>query len=164
MENSLSNNNYLESLVEQIKEIDTTELNDDVSEDSVSTVIEEQKIYFWIRLYLKEEDPNVKIGDDIIIRWQQSGEELETKFFAWGKKGFEKNSDENITNYNPEDDKKILSLMVDENIVNTSKDIPFIRTLFKTGRHYEYQLVKRSDLIFVNKRNDMILDYFDCDF
>jgi hypothetical protein len=164
MENSLSNNNYLESLVEQIKEIDTTELNDDVSEDAVSTVIEDQKVYFWIRLFLKEEDPNLKIGDDIIIKWNHSGEELITKFFAWGKKGFEKDLKDNITNYNPEDDKKVLSLMIDEKSVNYNEDIPFIRTLFKTGRHYEYQLVKRSELLFINNRNGMILDYFDCDF
>ena len=54
--------------------------------------------------------------------------------------------------------------MVDENHVNYSQEIPFIRTLFKTGRHYEYQLMRRDELIFINKRNGIILDYFDCDF
>jgi hypothetical protein len=130
----------------------------------ISTVIEDQKIYFWIRLFLKEEDSNLKVGDDIIIKWNPSGEELETKFFAWGKKGFEKDLSEDITSYNPEDDKKVLSLMIDEKAVNYNDNIPFIRTLFKTGRHYEYQLVKRTDLVFINKRNGVILDYFDCDF
>lgn len=164
-ENDLIKSSYLESLVEQIKEIDTKDLKDsDLDVNPVSTVIEQQKIYFWIRLFLKEEDVDIKIGDDIIINWEPSGEKLLTKFFAWGKKGFEKDSNENITNYNPEDDQKILSLMIDENIVNNNKDIPFIRTLFKTGRHYEYHLIKRSDLVFINKRNNKILDYFDCDF
>jgi hypothetical protein len=162
--NEIQRSNYLESLVEQIKEIDTENLTDDVSEDAISTVIEEQKIYFWIRLYLKEEDSNLKVGDDIIIKWEPTGEELETKFFAWGKKGFEKDLSEDITSYNPEDDKKVLSLMIDEKAVNYNDNIPFIRTLFKTGRHYEYQLVKRTDLVFINKRNGVILDYFDCDF
>ena len=54
--------------------------------------------------------------------------------------------------------------MVDENEVNYSDEIPFIRTLFKTGRHYEYQLMRRSELLFIIESNDFILDYFDCDF
>lgn len=162
--NEIQKSNYLENLVEQIKEIDTENLTDDVSEDAISTVIEEQKIYFWVRLFLKEENPNIKVGDDIIIKWKPSGEELESKFFAWGKKGFEKDLQEDITGYNPEDDKKVLSLMIDERTVNYNEDIPFIRTLFKTGRHYEYQLVKRTDLVFINKRNGEELEWFDCDF
>lgn len=54
--------------------------------------------------------------------------------------------------------------MVDETTVNFGEGIEFIRTLFKTGRHYEYQLVRRDELLFINKRNGVILDYFDCDF
>ena len=76
----------------------------------------------------------------------------------------EKDYDEEIVNYNSEDDMKVLCLMVDEGQVNYNEDIPFVRTLFKVGRHFEYQLVKRSELLFVNDRNGMILDYFDCDF
>ena len=38
---------------------------------------------------------------------------------------------------NTEDDKKVLCLMIDEKTVNFSEEIPFIRTLFKTGRHFE---------------------------
>jgi hypothetical protein len=163
MEN-LSSNSYIEQIIDQIKDIDTTELSDDVNNEAILTVIEEQKIYFWIRLYLKEEDPNVQIGDDIIIRWTTSGEELLTKFAAWGKKGLERDHQDEVVNYNPEDDKKILCLMIDTKMVNFNDDIPFIRTLFKTGNHYEYQLVKRSDLLFVNSRNDIVLDYFDVDF
>jgi len=60
--------------------------------------------------------------------------------------------------------RKVLCLMVDEGMVNYNEDIHFVRTLFKVGRHYEYQLVKRSELLFINDRNGMILDYFDCDF
>lgn len=154
---------YLDDIVESIKSIDTENLTNDV-EEVKSVVIEEQKVYFWVRLYLKEEDPNVKPGDDIVIEWTPTGEKLETKFIAWGKKGFDKDSGDQITSYTTEDDKKILSLMIDTKMVNFNDDIPFIRTLFKTGYHYEYQLVKRDQLIFVNKSNGMILDYFDCDF
>jgi hypothetical protein len=89
---------------------------------------------------------------------------LLTKFAAWGKKGLERDHQDEVINYNPEDDKKILCLMIDTKMVNFNDEIPFIRTLFKTGNHYEYQLVKRTELLFVNNRNDIILDYFDVDF
>jgi len=157
---------YLEDLVEQVKSLDTTELSDKLSkeEKKIKQVVEEQKVYFWIRLYLKEEDSNLVIGDDISIKWTPTGEELKTKFICYGKTGLQKDYDEEIVNYNSEDDMKVLCLMVDEGQVNYNEDIPFVRTLFKTGRHFEYQLVKRSELLFVNDRNGMILDYFDCDF
>jgi hypothetical protein len=157
---------YLEDLVEQVKTLDTTELSDEISkeEQEIKQVVEEQKVYFWIRLYLKEEDSNLEIGDDISIKWTPTGEELKTKFICFGKTGLQKDYDEEIVNYNSEDDKKVLCLMVDEGQVNYNEDIPFVRTLFKVGRHFEYQLVKRSELLFVNDRNGMVLDYFDCDF
>ena len=157
---------YLEDLVEQVKSLDTTGLSDKISkeEKKIKQVVEEQKVYFWIRLYLKEEDSNLVIGDDISIKWTPTGEELKTKFICYGKTGLQKDYDEEIVNYNSEDDKKVLCLMVDEGQVNYNEDIPFVRTLFKVGRHFEYQLVKRSELLFVNDRNGMILDYFDCDF
>jgi len=129
-------------------------------------------------LYLKEEDLNIQVGDDIVIRYQprstfvdgvkiwesEEVEELVTKFVCYGKKGLEKDHDNEVVNYSNEDDSKILCLMVDEITVNFGEGIGFIRTLFKTGRHYEYQLVRRDELLFINKRNGVILDYFDCDF
>lgn len=164
MNNLAKQYDYLERLVEQVKDIDIDKLSDDVDQESTSKVIEEQKIYFWIRLYLNEEDPNVNIGDDITIKWTNSGEELKTKFIAYGKVGQNKDQGDEVANYNPEDDKRILCLMIDTKMVNFNEDIPFIRTLFKTGYHYEYQLVKRSELLFINDGNGMVLDYFDCDF
>ena len=155
---------YKEQLLEAIKSLDTEGLSDEMEIVSTSNIIEAQKIYFWIRLYLSEEDLNIQVGDDITISYEPSGEELVTKFICYGKSGLERDHNDEVINYNPEDDKKILCLMVDENHVNYSQEIPFIRTLFKTGRHYEYQLMRRDELIFINKRNGIILDYFDCDF
>ena len=54
--------------------------------------------------------------------------------------------------------------MVDQDIINKSTDIPFIRTLFKTGIHYEYQLAKRDELLFINDRTGTMIDYYDCDY
>ena len=155
-----------DNLVEQIKTIDTEEVKDwDKNTDPDMKVIEEQKVYIWIRLYLKEEC-DVQEGDDIFMTYKPSGEKLETKFICYDKTSLSKDHDdlEKITNFNPEDDKKILCLMVNQDHVNKNTDIPFIRTLFKSGNHYEYQLVKRDELIFINSRTNEVLDYFDCDY
>jgi len=161
---NITKSTYLDDIVETIKSIDTKNLSDDIDNSPLSKVIEEQKVYFWIRLFLKEEDPNINIGDDIVIEWVPTGEKLETKFIAWGKKGFDKDGGDEITSYSSEDDKKVLSLMIDTKMVNFNDNIPFIRTLFKTGYHYQDTIFRRSELLFVNKRNGMILDYFDSDF
>lgn len=155
---------HYDSIVEKIKQIDTNNLPDDVDNTPSSKVIDEQKVYFWIRLYLKEEDPNINPGDDIVIKWKPSGEELITKFIAYGKKGLDKDHEDEVTQYVNEDDKRILSLMIDTKMVNFNDEIPFIRTLFKTGYHYEYQLLKRNELLFINQKNNIELDYYDCDF
>lgn len=156
--------NYLDEIVDMLKSIDTEKLTDDIDNTPITNVIEEQKVYFWIRLFLKEEDPNIEIGDDIVIEWVPTGEKLETKFIAFGKKGFDKDGGDEITSYSSEDDEKVLSLMIETKMVNFNDEIPFIRTLFKTGYHYQDTLFRRSELLFINKRNGMVLDYFDCDF
>lgn len=159
---SIVKSDYREQILEKLRGIDTEGLSDEVV--TSSKIVEEQKIYFWIRLYLNEVSDNIQIGDDITIQYTPSSEELITKFVCYGKSGLERDHNDEVTNYNPDDDKRILCLMIDERVVNFGEGIPFIRTLFKTGYHYEYQLVKRNELLFVNKRNDVILDYYDCDF
>ncbi len=153
-----------EQLQEQVKDIDTSNLSDDVSSEVISTVTEEQKIYFWTRLYLRDENPNIEIGDDIIMSYTPSGEELKAKFVCFEKKGLGREQTDDVTSYNTEDDKKALCLMIDSKDVNYSDQIPFIRTLFKTGFHYDYQLVKRDELIFVLEKSGIMLDYYDVDF
>jgi len=153
-----------DNLVEQIKTIDTEVVKDwDKNTDPAMKVLEEQKVYVWIRLFLKEES-DVEIGDDIFMTYTPSGEKLETKFICYGKTDMGKNHDDEIINYNPDDDKKVLCLMVDQEKINKGTNIPFVRTLFKISIHYQYQLVKRDELIFVNSRTGKTLDYFDCDY
>ena len=152
-----------DNLVEQIKTIDTEVVKDwNKNTDPAMKILEEQKVYIWIRLYLKEES-DVEIGDDIFMTYTPSGEKLETKFICFGKEGMEKDND-GLVNWNSEENKKVLCLMVNQDHVNKNTDIPFIRTLFKTGIHYEYQLVKRDELLFINSRTSEILNYFDCDY
>ena len=153
-----------DNLVEKIKTIDTEEVKDWSSiRTTSSSVIEEQKVYIWIRLYLKEES-DVESGDNILMTYKTSGEKLSTIFVWYDKRGIMKDHDEEIVNYNGEEDRKVLCLMVNQDHINKNTDIPFIRTLFKTGIHYEYQLVRRDELLFINSRTGEILDYFDCDF
>jgi hypothetical protein len=153
-----------DNLVEKIKTINTEEVKDWYSNmGSDMKVIEEQKIYIWIRLFLKEES-NVEIGDNIFMTYTPSGEKLETKFICYGKTDMGKDHDDEIINYNPDDDNKVLCLMVDQEKINKGTNIPFVRTLFKISIHYQYQLVKRDELIFVNSRTGKTLDYFDCDY
>ena len=60
-----------------------------------------------------DELENIQIGDDIAIHWTPSGEELVTKFICYGKQGLERDHNDEVINYNPEDDKKVLCFMVD---------------------------------------------------
>lgn len=161
------NKSYKEDLIDKIRSIDIENSDFKSSVNGgfrpKSTVIEKQKVYFWIRLYLKKENTKVKPDDDIIIKYIPSGEMLNTKFICYAKPGSLKDNDGQVTNYTPEDDKKVLCLMVDSDKINKdSEDIPFIRTLFKIGRHYEYQLLKREDLLFLDKSGKS-LEYFDVD-
>jgi hypothetical protein len=164
MNNNITKTSYLDDIIESIKQIDTTGISDNVSNDVRTEIVDEQKVYFWIRLYLKDENPNIQVGDDIVIEYTPSGEKLKTKFICYDKKGLSVDHQDEITNYNPEDNKKVLCLMVDTKMVNYNDDIPFIRTLFKTSYHYDYQLIRRDELLFIGERNGMVLDYFDVDF
>ena len=160
----MTQNDIYAQLIEQVKQINTTDLSDDVDKSVTSIVTEEQKIYFWIRLYLKDDNINAEIGDDITLKYSISGEELKTKFICYDKLGLQRDHEDEVTSYNPEDNKKVLCLMIDTKMVNHNDDIPFIRTLFKTGLHYEYQLMKRDELQFIIDRNSIVLEYFDVDF
>lgn len=156
-----------DNLIEKIKTINTDTIEKwDENSQPTSNILEKQRVYIWIRLYLKEESSKIKIGDDISMVYRPSGEKLSTKFICYDKTTLTKDHDdlEKITNFNPEDDKKILCLMVDEDIINKGEEIPFIKTLFKTSHHYQYQLVKRDELVFINERTNEILEYFDCSY
>ena len=157
------------SLVEQAKSIDLAKVDFSKSDYKPKTkVAEAQKVFIWIRLFIKNESDSFLPNDTITIRYTKSGEKLETKFICYGKSGLNTDVDSSgrrvITSYKSEDDKKVLCLMVDSERINkNSDDIPFIRTLFKSSRYFDYQLLKREDLQFIDKNGDSI-EYFDVDF
>ena len=154
-----------DQIVEQIKNIDTVDLSDEVDQSPAIEEIEKQKIYIWIRLYLKSEVKDLQEGDDFLINWSLSGESLSTKFICFGKKHSFKDSDgENEISMATDDDPLCLCLMVDEEIIKKSEDIPFIRSLFKVSDHYQEQVYHRDELTFTNTRTSKKVEYTFCDF
>ena len=152
-------------IYEQVKNIDTSTIDDSkYQEGSLFKVIEPQRVYIWIRVYLKEELSDINIGDDFEIKYLTSGESIMTKFICYSKKNLNKNVDDDIINYQQEDDNKILCLMVDEEVIKKSNDIPFIRTLFKTSPYFELQVIRREELVFTNQRTNQQIEYVDVDF
>ena len=165
MQNELTISSIYDSLIEQIKGIDTGDLTDDVKDEVVTKEIEKQRVYYWIRLYLKSEVEDLQEGDDFLINWSLSGESLSTKFICFGKKHSFKDSDgENEISMATDDDPLCLCLMVDEEIIKKSEDIPFIRSLFKISDHYQEQVYHRDELTFTNTRTSKKVEYTFCDF
>lgn len=172
---------HLEKLKEEIsnidiesipKELENVQISDDAdsrinvlinNRDVKVKVTEKQRVYVWIRIYSKEEVDIVE-DDNLEIEYLPSGEKIDAKFVSFGKKNLNRDHDGQIINFDPEIEKKTLCLMVDEDEINNRKDIPFIRTLFKTSRFYEHQIIRRSDLTFTNKRTKESIEYIDCDF
>lgn len=154
-----------ELIVSQVKNIDRDDLSDDVDQEPKSNQVEKQMVYIWIRLYIKEELSDIKEGDDFIIRYLPSGEKLITKFICFGKKNSFKDAEEfSQIQITTEDDTKCLCLMVNEDKIQTGEEIPFIRTLFKVSKHFEYQVYLREELEFTNVRTGQSVEYIDCDF
>jgi hypothetical protein len=152
-------------IISQVKMIDREDLTDDVDQSPALREIERQRIYIWIRLFLKDEVSDIKEGDDFSIKYKLSGEELKTKFICFGKMNSFKDSEiENQIQMSTEDDPKVLCLMVNEDEIHNSENIPFIRTLFKVSKYHEDQVYRRDDLVFTNLRTAQEVEYIDCDF
>ena len=154
---------YVDDIVEQAKLLDLEKIEySNVDFKPRNQIVEKQKVYFWIRVYLHEE-VNIEPNTDVTIKYLPSGETLTTKFICYAKKGTEKNQAENVINFNPEEDTKIWCLMVDaDKIDNHSQDIPFIRTLFRISRWYSPQILRLAELEI--SFNDTPIYYYDIDF
>ena len=76
---------------------------------------------------------------------------------------FKDNGDNQIQTIS-EDDPKVAILMIDEEEIQNGEHIPFIRTLFKISKHFEYQVYRRDELVFKNERSGQSLEYIDCEF
>lgn len=152
-------------IAQQVKNINTKDLSEDVDQSPVYNQIEKQRVYVWIRLFIKDELSDLKEGDNFSITYLESGEQMITKFICFGKKNsFKDSQDLNQVQIVTDDDPKCLCLMVDEEDIQNGEHVPFIRSLFKTSKHFEYQVYRRDDLQFKNERTGQIVEYIDCDF
>jgi hypothetical protein len=158
------NNHLYNDILEQVKKVELDNIDFSKMDFAPKARISQiQKIYFWIRVYLKEEI-EITENTDIKLTWVPSGENILAKFICFSKKGLDKDMESQVTNYNPEDDKKVLCLMVDEERINiNNQDIPFIKKLFKIGRYYENQVWKKEEMI-LTKEDGSKLPWFDIDF
>ena len=155
---------YQEYLIEQIKNIDLSNIDyTNVNFEELQRETIKSKIYFWTRVYISNEI-NIQPDDDVSITYTYSGEKLMTKFICYSKKGVI--SDNNtIIQFDNEDDKKVLCLMVDEDKINNdSEDIRFIRRLFKNSKYFSYEILRRADLVIKNETQNYIIEYYDIDF
>lgn len=170
---NIDNNNFpnrkslKKSLLGQIQSLNSEDYDYKKVSDAdylpTSKVVEKQKSYFYIRIYLNEENTNIKQNDDVIIHYMPYEEKLSTKFIAYGKLGNDKDSGEDLSNYVAEDNKKVLCLMIDTDKINyDSEDIKFIRTLFRQSRYFQYQMFRSDEFEIVVDNNP--LNYYDIDF
>jgi len=155
---------HLKNIVEEAKKIDVNKVNFEGEDFQPQTkIIQKQKVYFWIRLYLKDEI-DIKPETKVSLIYLDGKEQLDTYFMYFGKKGLERDKDGQIVNFNPEDDKRILCLLVDsDRINNNNEDIPYIKTLSPLSKHYKPQYFKKFDFsILLN--DETPLDFFDIEF
>lgn len=155
---------YRDSIIEQAKSIDVEKIDyNNVDFGPQNKVVEEQKVYFWIRIYLKDEI-EISPNTDVTFTYLPDNESLVAKFICYAKKGHEKDKQQDVVNYNPEDDKRILCLMVDaDRIDKKSEDIPFIRTLFRISRWYTPQILRLSEFKITDS-SEREFEFYDIDF
>ena len=90
--------NYLDRLVEEIKSISTQEISDSPENESPNVrVLEPQRVFYWIRIYLKEEIDLVE-GDYFKMEYLPSGENMTIKFITYCKKNIHKDQGDQIIN------------------------------------------------------------------
>lgn len=162
--NRKSEMSYKDKLVEQVKTLDIEKVDFEASDFKPrQKIVEKQRVFRWSRLFVKDEVKDLMVNDTIKILHTVTGEELESSFICFAKKNLEKDSDGNIVAFTGEEDKKVLCLMIDIEKLENEK-VKFIRTLFQNTRWYEYQLLRRNELLFINSRTGEQLEYFDVTF
>ncbi len=149
------------SILDQIRELDASL---GVNERKVEVnITQKQTVYAYIRIYLNDEDDTLKSGDKVWLGYPQGEEVFETTFVSYGKDVGKKRDQDELVDYVPEDNTKVLCLMFNVEQVNTNSDnIPFIRSLFKVGRYFEYQLFRYDE--FTVKSEAKTVEFFDIDF
>ncbi len=164
--NRKSISNYRNKIVDDVKKINIDDINfTDINTAPQRKIIEKQKEYFWMRLYLEDLDTTTLEGDSIRMIYNEKNEEIEVTFACYAKLGSEVDKEQNIINYESKNNNKVLCIMVDVDKINYKSDnIKFIRSLFKLSRWYRPQLIRTDDFTFINNRTSLEYKYYDIDF
>lgn len=160
------NNTIYDEIVEKIKSIDIDKIEfKDGKRKIVSDVIEKQKEFLWLRVFLKDELGGINIGDEFTLSYILDNgdvENMKMEFISYGKNSlnFDSDYDNIISNYDSEFNNKKLIFMVDKDILINNMNI---RKLFKNTIYYEDILLKRDSLLLLDN-NESSIEYVDMEF
>ena len=129
----------------------------DFLENLKINVTQQQKEYYWIRLYTNTEY-DFKQGDIITLNHLPTGEKLDLMFTNFDKVGKIDQQSNSIEEFNNEENKRSLCLLIDFTQLYLLKDVNFIRTLFRNSRYFQEHLLKRKDLKFYTSFDNTLLE------
>ena len=155
---------YIDTVVEQVKSIDIDGVDFANSDyKPKQRVVEKQRVYRWTRVFVREEVGDLLPNDLYHMVHLPSGERIECTFVCYAKKGLSKDAEGKIVAYDGEDDRKVLCLMIDTDLLG-KEGVRLISSLFPNTPFYEYNLMRRDELVFENQRTGERLEYFDVQF
>lgn len=156
----ISSKSHYDMIKDQIDSMDFT--NTQFSDNPNMKVDEVQKgtEHIWTRIYLREEveiDPK----DIIEVKYLPNNTSMQMSFICFGKPITSKNSAEGIANYNPEDDRKVLCVMVESSVLKANKTP---NNFFRANPFTSDVLIRIADMEIYNVTKGVKLDYYDIDF
>lgn len=151
-----TDNSYHEDLLEQLIGLDLDKITFDDTEETKVVQTAKQREYFWLRAYLPEEYTDIEPNDEMVIEYVPTGEQLKCTFGSFQKTGMNRDVDD-LVSYVTDEDYKILCILIDLDFVNNSDEIPTIRTMFKSSRHYKPELYFKKDILL--KHGDDTIEY-----
>ncbi len=160
------NSDIYDEIVEKIKSIDINKIEfKDGKRKIVSDVIEKQREFLWLRVFLKEELNNINVGDEFTLRYELDNGDVENmtlEFISYGKNilNIDSDYDNVISNYDNEFNNKKLIFMVDKDKLISKLNI---RKIFKNTVYCEDVLIKRDSLLLLDN-NESSIEYIDMEF
>jgi len=120
--------------------------------------VQKQVEYYWIRLYTKEEY-DIEPGTIIEMAHLPTGETLDLMFTNYDKKAKTVVQSDDLEEFETEEDKKVLCLLVNMSDIYENENVEYIRSLFRKSKYYEERLLKRKDLVFGTEHKNFIAEY-----
>lgn len=147
--------------IEELKTLDVEKIsfsNDPRDYQAKSEIKQASKSYIYIRVALYDEI-DLAVGEEFTITYL-GNQTLDAVFVCYNKVGQTKDADGTV-NYNPDDDKKTLVLMVDQDKLNKDSDnIPDLRCFFRASRYHREIVYRKSDLVFLDSQGNSLNYYW----